>query len=170
MDRCVRYSHIVARSRFRKIERFPPRVCPTRSTPVVPAENVPENVRALIVGHLDSVLEVEILLLLYHSRPKAWSADELVQRLRIDAVWAESQLAKLCAQGLVRCDAGPATTYTYAPQSAELEASVAALERAYADRRVSVIEVIFAKPLEKIRSFADAFRVRKDRDKDRPDG
>jgi len=33
----------------------------------------------------------------------------------------------------------------------------------YADRRVTVIGLIFSKPVDKIRSFADAFRIRKDR-------
>jgi hypothetical protein len=131
----------------------------------VPPENVPDIVRTLIGQHLDSVLEVEILLLLYQTRPKAWSAGEVVEKLRIDPAWAVTQLNKLCDHGLLRCEGGPPATFAYAPASAEVDAAVAALDSAYADRRVSVIELIFAKPLEKIRSFADAFRIRKDKDK-----
>jgi predicted transcriptional regulator len=136
----------------------------------VPGENLPEIVRSLIVRHLDSVLEVEILLLLYGSRPRAWSAEEVVENLRIDRAWAATLLGKLCDAGLLRCDAAN-QTYAYGPASAQLEAAVAALDAAYAARRVRVIELIFAKPLEKIRSFADAFRIRaREKDKETPDG
>jgi hypothetical protein len=126
---------------------------------IVPAENVPEIVRSLIARHLDSVLEVEILLLLHGSRPRAWSADEVVEKLRIDRSWAVTQLGKLCDAGLLKRDP-QLQTYAYGPASAELDLAVVALDGAYTDRRVSVIEAIFAKPLEKIRSFADAFRIR----------
>jgi hypothetical protein len=137
----------------------------------VAAENFPEIVRSLIAHHLDSVLEVEILLLLYQTRPRAWSAADLVEKLRIDPAFANTHLGKLCDHGLLRCDEGPPATYAFAPGSAELEAAAAALDRAYADRRVSVIELIFAKPLDKIRSFADAFRIRREKgEKDKSDG
>jgi hypothetical protein len=139
--------------------------CPLWCAATVPAENVPEIVRSLIARHIDSVLELEILLLLYGSRPRAWSADEVVEKLRIDRAWAVTQLGRLCDHGLLRCEASPAPTYAYAPASADTDAAAAALDAAYADRRVSVIELIFAKPLDKIRSFADAFRIR-GRDKD----
>jgi hypothetical protein len=138
----------------------------------VPAENVPQIVRDLIARHIDSVLEVEILLLLYASRPLVWTADAVVEKLRIDRAWAVTQLGKMCEQGLLRCDT-QAQTYAYGPASVALDAAVEALDRAYADRRVSVIELIFAKPLDKLRSFADAFRIRgrdKGPDKERTDG
>jgi hypothetical protein len=142
------------------------RLAPLDSPARVSAENVPEIVRSLIARHLDSVLEVEILLLLYQTRPRAWSAEEIVQKLRIDLAFATQHLTKLCEHGLLRCDGGPpAAMYAFAPASSELEAAAAALDRAYVDRRVSVIELIFAKPLDKIRSFADAFRIRREKDK-----
>lgn len=133
----------------------------------MPAETLPAIVRTLIAQHLDSVLEVEILLLLYHSREQPWTADDLVRVLRINPDWAANQLAKLCEQGLLRCDAAtpeaPAMRYSYQAKSAELDAAVAALDEAYTSRRVSVIEAVFAKPMDKIRSFADAFRIRRDK-------
>jgi len=137
---------------------------------VVPAESLPSNVRSLIVQHLDSVLEVEILLLLYHSRAQPLAADDLVRVLRINPEWAANVLTKLCDHGLVRCDtvtqAVATKTYGYHAATPELDAAVAALDEAYTARRVSVIEAVFAKPLDKIRSFADAFRIRKDRPTD----
>ena len=44
----------------------------------------------------------------------------------------------------------------------DLHRAVAGLAREYAARRVTVIGLIFSKPVDKIRSFADAFRLRRD--------
>jgi hypothetical protein len=44
-----------------------------------------------------------------------------------------------------------------------LDAAVAQLAKDYAERRVSVITLIFSKPVDKLRTFADAFRLRKDK-------
>jgi hypothetical protein len=54
-------------------------------------------------------------------------------------------------------------TFHYAPASGSpLDAAVAQLARDYAERRVTIITLIFSKPVDKLRSFADAFRLRKD--------
>jgi hypothetical protein len=44
-----------------------------------------------------------------------------------------------------------------------LSTDVNDLARAYAERRVNVIALIFSKPATSLRHFADAFRLRKDR-------
>jgi len=51
----------------------------------------------------------------------------------------------------------------YAPAPPALDATVVQLARDYAERRVTVITMIFSKPVDKLRTFADAFRFRKDR-------
>jgi hypothetical protein len=103
--------------------------------------------------------------------------------LKIDAAWAGGQLEKLASRGILepasKCDGEPADSvargsvaggagggFCYAPRSPELDASVAAVADAYAVRRVSVIGLIFSKPTSNLKSFADAFRIRKDN----PDG
>jgi hypothetical protein len=68
----------------------------------------------------------------------------------------------MAAGGLVAQQADPAA-FRFDPRTTELAQAIEELARAYADRRVTVIGLIFAKPLDKIRSFADAFRIRKDR-------
>jgi hypothetical protein len=69
----------------------------------------------------------------------------------------------MAAGGLASVAEGSPAQFRYEPRSADLADAVQALARAYADRRVTVIGLIFAKPTDKIRSFADAFRIRKDR-------
>lgn len=128
-------------------------------------EAIQPHVRAFIAGHVDSVLQLELLLLLAAPAHAArdWSAADLAHELRIDPAWVEGQLKAMSAQGLLDAGAATAAAYRYHPRSTELAQAVSDLARAYADRRVTVIGLIFAKPTEKLRTFADAFRIRKDR-------
>jgi hypothetical protein len=43
-----------------------------------------------------------------------------------------------------------------------MDRAIAGLAQAYTDRRVSVITLIFSKPVDKLRSFTDAFKLRRD--------
>jgi hypothetical protein len=123
-------------------------------------ENLPADVRSLISGHIDSLVQLEILLLLQRTAPKEWSPKEIERELRIDPVFAGRELQTLSERGLLAARQGP--VYYYGPRSPELDAAVAGLATAYAKFRLTVIQSIFAKPSDTIRTFADAFRVRKD--------
>ena len=142
-------------------------------------EEIPPEVRAFIAGYLDSVVQLETLLMLHAAPDKAWQADDVARELRIDRAWAEGQLDALNQQGLlVSGDAGGATGdatggggadrhYRYGPAAAATRAAVDGLARAYAERRVTVISLIFAKPADSLRAFSDAFRLRKDKEEPR---
>jgi hypothetical protein len=64
---------------------------------------------------------------------------------------------------VVVTEGGPPAQFRYEPRTDELSQTINELAMAYHNRRVTVIGLIFSKPLDKIRSFADAFRFRKDR-------
>lgn len=122
------------------------------------AEGFSPAVHRIVERHIQSVAQLEVLLLLHRQRESSWTAAEVAEELRIDDAWAASQLEELVAGGfLKRDDQG----FRYAPRE-ELAAGVAELEAAYRDRRVSLITLIFSKPVDKVRLFADAFRLRKD--------
>jgi len=125
---------------------------------------LPDNVKNFIAGHIDSAVQLELLLLLHRTRGRTWDAASVGNDLKIDAGWAGSQLANLCQQGLLGCSEASPAVYQYQPRTAELDAAVAALAAAYNDRRVSVISLIYSKPTDNLRAFADAFRIRKTED------
>ena len=54
------------------------------------------------------------------------------------------------------------TAWDHVEWSNELDELVGSLEKVYEERRVSVITLIYSKPVDKVRTFADAFRLRKD--------
>jgi hypothetical protein len=125
--------------------------------------SIPPRVRQFIIDHIDSVMQLEMLLLVAAPPQRAWTAKDLADLLRIDPAWVETQLRAMTAGGLVVAQQPDPAAFRYEPRSAELSQAVDELAKTYADRRVTVIGLIFAKPIDKIRSFADAFRLRKDK-------
>ena len=124
--------------------------------------SIPPRVRQFIIDHIDSVMQLEVLLLIASQPQRAWAVKDVADLLRIDPTWVDSQLRAMAAGGLVAQQPDP-VAFRFEPRSAELSQAVDELAKTYADRRVTVIGLIFAKPLDKIRSFADAFRIRKDK-------
>jgi len=129
----------------------------------VAEEGISPEVKSFITQHIDSVVQLEILLLLHARREQAFNADEISRELRVDRAWVEGQLSNLCGRGLLNCSDQTPPLYQYAPRDNKLSAAVDALAREYAQRRVTVISLIFSKPVDKIQAFADAFRIRKDK-------
>ena len=124
--------------------------------------SIPPRVRQFIIDHIDSVMQLEVLLLIASEPGRAWTVKDLAELLRIDPTWVDSQLRAMAARGLVAQQPDSAA-FRFEPRSAELSQALDELAKTYADRRVTVIGLIFAKPIDKIRSFADAFRIRKDK-------
>jgi hypothetical protein len=126
--------------------------------------DLPDNVQALIASHISSVVRLELLLLLHADPARERTPADISKELRIDAAWVTTQLRDMCAAGLLACKEGPSPSFRYWAATPELHAAVQALSKAYAERRVTVISQIFARPIDPIRSFTDAFRLRKDKE------
>ena len=129
---------------------------------------ISQAVQAFVADHIESVLQLEVLLLLRGRPGSEFAAADIADELKIDRTWVEAQLGNLCARGLLACpDTTAPRRFRYAPATPELSAVMDDLARAYTDRRVTVISMIFSKPpspppTSGIRTFADAFRFRKD--------
>lgn len=103
------------------------------------------------------------MLLLLHAQRKAWSAEEVSQELRIDPTSAADRLADLHVRGVLTMSEASGPIYRYQPQIPGFEPTVNNLAKSYQEYRVTVISLIFSKPIDKIRTFADAFKFRKDK-------
>lgn len=120
-----------------------------------------EALRAFIRKHISSVEQVEVLLLLSRTSPREWSAVTVGRELRIDPVSAARRLADFHEQGLVSVRVtDEAILYWYEGSSPADDRMIAELDREFRDRRMSLISLIFASPLDDLQAFADAFRLR----------
>jgi hypothetical protein len=119
---------------------------------------IPVDVRDFIVNYIDSIAQLEALLLLRASPGEQWTSAVVASRLYIDAPSAEEELARLCARGLITCEDN---VYSYAGNNADLDTLVDRLAVLYARHLIPVTNLIHDKP-SRIREFASAFRLRKD--------
>lgn len=120
-------------------------------------EPVPDDVRDLILRHIDSVAQLEALLLLRAHPADWWPAGSIAGRLYAPEGEIVRALARLCADGfLIR----EQETYRY-ECSAEKRERVDRLAEAYSRHLIPVTNLIHAKP-RNIRQFSDAFKFRTD--------
>lgn len=114
----------------------------------------------LVEYSFPSVWALELLLLLRRHSGQHWRPDELVGELRSsDAVVAES-IDRLLAAGLVLVQEDGAVLY--APASEAQDALLRQLEEEYRKRPAAIRRLIVQRPAEKLRSFSDAFKLKRD--------
>jgi len=126
----------------------------------MPGSGIPDAVRRLIAESIDSVPELEAILLLREGRGVSWTPEQAGRRLYVSTTAATHILSVLTERGLF---VGDGESYRYAPARPELEDAVDQLAVAYAGQLVAVTQLIHAKPSASVREFADAFRIRRDR-------
>ena len=83
-----------------------------------------------------------------------------MRELRASDPIVEDGLASLGAAGLV--SRGNDGTFGYTPASTHLDRLVQELARAYREKPLAVTNAIFSSPSDKLQTFANAFRLRKD--------
>ena len=121
-------------------------------------EHIPDTVRTLIADRLDSVPELEAVLLLRQDATHEWTPDEAGRRLYVSTTVAAHVLAQLHAHGFLTERAG---AYRYAPHGPAIADAVDQLATTWARHLVAVTNLIHAKASPNARAFADAFRFRK---------
>jgi DNA-binding HxlR family transcriptional regulator len=124
-------------------------------------EGITDDVKQFIYRHISSVMQLEVVLFLFNHASQAWSVTALAREFRLDPGWIESELEELCTAGLLKTAMSPERTYRLEPSSSAQERALQGLVKAYADRRVTVTSLIYSKPVDNIRVFADAFKLRK---------
>ena len=119
---------------------------------------IPKQIQRFIAGHIDSVGQLEALLLL-RADGRSWRAAQVAERLYVGEAETVEILDGLCSGGLVlRCG----EAYRYECRTEELRHMVDDLAQLYARQLIPITNLIHAKS-RRIRGFADAFRFRKDR-------
>lgn len=129
-------------------------------------EAISQEVKDFITAHINSVEQLEVLLLLRAHADQEWDPAALSRELRIDVNSAATRLADLHAHKLLTLREESDLLYQFNPDTSELRRLVDQLAEIYIERRVTVINLIYSKPLDNILIFAEAFRLKKEK----PDG
>jgi hypothetical protein len=121
-------------------------------------EPIPGDVRDFVLDNINSVAQLEALLLLRREGGSAWRVPEVARRLYVPEAVAADVLNGLCTVGLLSSDG---EVYRYAPGTEEMRMAVDKLADAYSRYLIPVTNLIHNNP-SRLRRFADAFRFRRD--------
>ena len=119
---------------------------------------VPKHLRDFIARYIDSVAQLEALLLLRGNAAERWGIEPVAQRLYIPPEEALEILQHLSRHGLLSADNG---VFQYACAEPDLRKTVDELAETYRRQLIPITQLIHAKP-RRIRAFADAFKFTKD--------
>lgn len=123
---------------------------------------IPDDIAQFITNQIDSIAQLEALLLLRRESHGTWSASTLAQRLYTTERETVDALERLSADGLAIALGSEPTCYRYEPISPELYDLVDRVADVYSKHLVPITNLIHSKPKTRVQEFADAFRIRKD--------
>lgn len=127
------------------------------------ANDFPAEVKTFISANIKSVADLEVVLLLRENRNRCWTAKAVGERLATNRDMAALQLNKMRDRLLlVSTNEAVEECYQFQPVP-HLEAVVEELATLYRERPVRVIAEIYTEPVDNVRTFADSFRLRKDK-------
>ena len=119
--------------------------------------NSDADIVAFVRAAISSVCALELLILLRRERQQCFRADQVVRELRSSQLAVAQALEHLTKAGLI--EELPGTGYRYQQVSVQLDAICDRLESLYARKPVMIVRAILDAPNEKLRTFADAFRL-----------
>ena len=122
---------------------------------------IPDEVRAFLLQHIDSIAQLEALLLLRADPTCVWRAETLAKRLYITTQEATVVLERLAVDNFLTTPQDLPGSYQYHPASSELADMVDRIAILYAKYLIPVTNLIHAKPRSRVQEFADAFKLRK---------
>ncbi len=127
------------------------------------ANEFPAAVKAFVAANIKSVADLEVVMLLRDHRDRCWTANAVGKRLATNRDMAAMQLNKLRDRELlISTNEAAEESYQFQP-APHLEAVVEELATLYRQRPVRVIAEIYTEPVDSVRTFADSFRLRKDK-------
>jgi len=129
----------------------------------MPFRKIPDDVRRFIQSSIDSIAQLEALLIVREHSDIEWTVSAMSARLYISPEQTSAVLFRLCADRLVAIKGDDSALFQYQPGSEELRQMVDRLAEAYAKHLVPITRLVHSKQGMRIREFPDAFDFRKER-------
>jgi hypothetical protein len=123
---------------------------------------IPVRVIEFLAENIDTVPQLEALLLMWQAPDERWSMDKLAVRLYVSVEEAASIVRALQMRALIVSDEQP-NSYRY---SGDWDASgtlMAEVARSYRHNLIHITKFIHSRASSAVRAFARAFDLKKDR-------
>jgi DNA-binding MarR family transcriptional regulator len=130
-------------------------------TEAIPPEVDPYG---FIFENIESVPQLEALMLLWNSRPVGWTLEELSSRLYVPAESVEALLRDLVRLNLIAKVEGAPVKYRYLAGAEQQDRLMAEVDLQYRRDLVRISTMIHSKASAAVREFSRAFRFKKERE------
>jgi hypothetical protein len=124
-------------------------------------ESLPSAVKDFLARYIRSVEQLEVLLLLRSQPARSWTATEVYEVVRSSLGSIGERLEGFCDAGFFVKTQNEPPAFRYAEENPQSRA-VDEVAAAYRTWRVRIIETIFTAEVDPLKSFSDAFRIRKE--------
>jgi hypothetical protein len=125
---------------------------------------VTPEAREFIERTVDTIRQLDILMLLRRSPDRVWRADEIASELQMTTATVSASVGGLHASGVLATEGANPVAYRYEPRSITLHAGVESVAAAYETDPLPVVRAVLDKPPRALRTFSDAFLFRRRRD------
>jgi hypothetical protein len=123
------------------------------------ASDLSEPVKNAVSRLARTLDELEVLLLLYRERGRAWTPEGVAQALGISERTAAERLVVMRARGLAQvAEGGGGCSYL---EGSAHDRDVALIAETYRTRRLTLVNYVAAGALDRLQSFAEGFRFRR---------
>jgi hypothetical protein len=119
------------------------------------------ELRALLEQNLTSIDQVEIVLLLMREPTRSWTAPEVAAALRMAPEAAAMRLFLLASAGIITFEAKGVPRYRYAVSDEPQDLLLRELAELYEKDPGALAAAVNVSPPDPVRSFADAFKLKK---------
>lgn len=124
---------------------------------------LPDEVKRFLEENIDSVDQLEILRVLGEDPHKEWSFPDLARETQTPPEAIAAHLSVLQSRGLLLTHTRDTVLFCrYGPTSPERASVVERLLQVYRERPVSMIKLVYARAKDPLKTFAEAFRLKKE--------
>lgn len=134
-----------------------------RPKQIMTSIHIPRNVLQFIAEKIDTVPELETLLLLRETETHHWSEDEVAARVYVARETARSILEALQRRRLIIVAGEDPLRYRYSPAQDGTRELVTEVATAYRQHLVPMATFIHSKASVAVHEFARAFDLKKDK-------
>jgi hypothetical protein len=123
---------------------------------------VPPEVVEFVTEKIDTVPELEALLIMSRDEARCWTIDELAARIYVSKETARAVLDVLLRRRFI-AQAGDPQRFCFQPECAEDRLLISRLALAYSTSLIPLTTYVHGKTSAAIREFARAFEMKKDK-------
>ena len=120
------------------------------------------QIERFLRDHIDSVPQLEALLLIWRQNPRLWTSQEMARELYVSADMASNVLSALHERNLIARAGSDPTAYALVLETEERKQLLEGLGLMYRNELIRVSNMIHANASPGLRDFARAFRFKKE--------